>query len=1028
MLKKVFIVFVLQSFFIVVNAQLPDEFIVTPYNEINGISTKSISDFLQGTEGYMWIATYEGLVRFDGSGFKTFKNQPGFSNSISKLAEDKNRNIWLALADGTLAKFNPLNASFTNINIKFPKQNSLEKPGGVESIFFDKDDDLWLGITRTGLVKVDINNGNADVFSVVPETDTYFSPEIKKFYNRVLNIYEDENRLFWLATPDGLYTFNRITKRMRQVSKRPPLGSNVFRNDNFRDIIRLQNKLWIAAWGGGLSSYDLHTGKFEVFKFDLQHPNEFTSNIFHSIIPQNDSEILVACADKGFLSFNINDHKYISFSNNPQYKNIPTWLWTKILFDKDKNIWALNEKGLMKIQIPDYRFQFHSFPVKHSDNQGFYELVDVFDNDDVRLIATNFTDGLQVINKNNGQHSSLPVEIMKGEENLLAIQRIKKDKNGNIWVLSRDYIYQYDLKKGKLIKPVQPPLYQNNTSNNFSDITIDVNGNIWIGTLRNGMFLYNTAEKKYTQFSTNQDSKHYLPTNLISSITNDSNGHVWFSSNRGFVNYYDLKTNTIQSFQTINSILSGLNEQKVYDLFTDSKGFLWISTKSGLLKINCNTVVPQYVKSFTTANGLHSEFVVGLAEDSEGKIWGTESMIYAVCMIDEKRSKVLNYGMRDGINHSGEIMRIVNSCNNKIWLMAQGGYYECDPLAKEESVHEQALTITIMAVNSIDKHFQEEIQQHNKVILEANENSFYFEFAAIDFSRPEMYLFAYKLEGFDTGWTYCGNRKAVSYTNIPGGDYVFKVKTTTDKGEWSSHYTSIPFFIKTPYYKKWWFTSLVILLIVTGLYFFYRFRMKQQKQILSLETKTFALGKEKSRVQYENLKQHLNPHFLFNSLTSLSSLIRVDQKSAIEFLDGMSKIYRYILQSKDEELIDLKDEIKFIQTFVQLQKTRFDRGLQVNIDVPEILQRKKIVPVTLQNLVENSIKHNIVDSETPLAIDIYAEDDYLIVKNNLQKKKFVETSNKQGLDNLISLYHYLSERPLAIEETEQFFIVKIPLI
>ena len=1027
MLKKILIVIFFQSIFLIVNGQSPAEFIVTPYNEINGISTKSISDYLQGTEGYMWIATFEGLVRFDGSSFKTFTNQPGFSNSISKMAEDKNGNIWLALADGTLARFNPLNASFTNINIKFPQQNSLEKPGGVESIFFDKDNNLWLGITRTGLVKVDMNSGNAEVYNVVPQTDTYFSPEIKKFYNRVLNIYEDENRLFWLATPDGLYTFNRITRRMKQISKRPPLGSD-FRNDNFRSIIRIQNKLWIAAWGGGLSSYDLHTGKFETFKFVLQHQNEYTFNIFHSIIPKNDSEILVACADKGFLSFNTNSHKYVSFSNNPLYKNIPAWLWTKILFDKDKNIWALNEKGLMKIQIPDYRFQFHSFPVKHSDNQDFYELVDVFDNDDVRLIATNFTDGLQVINKNNGQHTSLPIEVMKGEENVRAIQRIKKDKNGNIWVLTRDYIYQYDQKQGKLIKAIQPPLYQNSTSNNFSDITIDVNGNIWFGTLRNGMFFYNSKEKKYTQFSSDSDSLHHLPTNLISSVASDNHGRVWFSSNRGFVSYYDLKTSRIQSAKNINSLLDGLNEQKVFDLFTDSKGFLWISTKAGLVKINCKASVPEYVRSFTAGDGLHSEFVVGLAEDSEGKIWGTESMIYAVSMIDEKKSKVLNFGMRDGINHSGEIMRIVNSCNNKLWLMAQGGYYECDPLAQEAHAKDQSLAITIMAVNSIDKHFQEEIQKNKKVILEPDENSFYFEFAAIDFSRPEMYQFAYKLEGFDTGWTYCGSRKAVSYTNIPGGNYVFKVKTTTMRDEWNEHYKAIPFFIKTPYYKKWWFIALVILLIITGLYLFYRFRMKQQKQILTLETKTHALGKEKSRVQYENLKQHLNPHFLFNSLTSLSSLIRVDQKSAINFLDGMSKIYRYILQSKDEELIDLKDELRFIQTFVQLQKTRFEEGLQVNIAVDEVYNHKKIVPVTLQNLVENSIKHNIVDCETPLKIDIYVDNEYLIVKNNLQKKKFVETSNKQGLDNLISLYHYLSDRPLMIDETEHFFTVKIPLI
>ena len=195
-----------------------------------------------------------------------------------------------------------------------------------------------------------------------------------------------------------------------------------------------------------------------------------------------------------------------------------------------------------------------------------------------------------------------------------------------------------------------------------------------------------------------------------------------------------------------------------------------------------------------------------------------------------------------------------------------------------------------------------------------------------------------------------------------------------------------------------------------------------------METKAQALEKEKTEVLYENLKQHLNPHFLFNSLTSLSSLIRIDQKMAISFLDNMSKIYRYILQSKDNELVHVHDEIKFIDTFIRLQQMRFNRGLQVTIHVPEQYDYRRIAPVTLQNLIENAIKHNVIDEETPLRIEIYVEDDFLIVKNNLQRKKFVETSNKQGLDNLRSLYKYLSDKPVIIEEKDNCFIVKIPLI
>jgi LytS/YehU family sensor histidine kinase len=179
---------------------------------------------------------------------------------------------------------------------------------------------------------------------------------------------------------------------------------------------------------------------------------------------------------------------------------------------------------------------------------------------------------------------------------------------------------------------------------------------------------------------------------------------------------------------------------------------------------------------------------------------------------------------------------------------------------------------------------------------------------------------------------------------------------------------------------------------------------------------------------YENLKQHLNPHFLFNSLTSLSSLITSDPKLAGDFLDKMSKVYRYILKNRENETVPLSEELKFVELYNQLQKTRFENGLFVNVNIDEEYHHRKIAPVTMQNLVENAIKHNIADVDSPLVIELFTESDYLVVRNNLQRKKFVDTSNKQGLSSMLSLYRYLSSRPMEIIEDEKYFTVKIPLI
>jgi LytS/YehU family sensor histidine kinase len=198
--------------------------------------------------------------------------------------------------------------------------------------------------------------------------------------------------------------------------------------------------------------------------------------------------------------------------------------------------------------------------------------------------------------------------------------------------------------------------------------------------------------------------------------------------------------------------------------------------------------------------------------------------------------------------------------------------------------------------------------------------------------------------------------------------------------------------------------------------------------LFTAENKAQLLAKEKTQVQYENLKQHLNPHFLFNSLSSLSSLIEIDPKMAGRFLGSLSKIYRYILQSKDKDTVPLKDEIAFVQSFIALQQTRFEQGLQVHIHIDESDYHRHIVPVTLQNLIENAIKHNIIDEENILQIDISTADDYLVVKNKMQLKKFVETSNNQGLENLKHLYSYLSEKPLQYNREDEYFVVKIPLL
>ena len=188
------------------------------------------------------------------------------------------------------------------------------------------------------------------------------------------------------------------------------------------------------------------------------------------------------------------------------------------------------------------------------------------------------------------------------------------------------------------------------------------------------------------------------------------------------------------------------------------------------------------------------------------------------------------------------------------------------------------------------------------------------------------------------------------------------------------------------------------------------------------------LEKEKFNLQYHHLRNQVNPHYLFNTLTSLDGLIQTNPSLASEFVRHMSKVYRYTLQHKDNEVVSVAEELEFIRHYKELLSIRYGDGLIINEQICKEATEKGIVMITLQLLIDNAIKHNSVQPSSPLKISIRNEGDYLVVQNNLQLRKQIETSNKQGLQQLKQLYQYLSDKPIDVEENGRQFTIKIPLL
>lgn len=199
-----------------------------------------------------------------------------------------------------------------------------------------------------------------------------------------------------------------------------------------------------------------------------------------------------------------------------------------------------------------------------------------------------------------------------------------------------------------------------------------------------------------------------------------------------------------------------------------------------------------------------------------------------------------------------------------------------------------------------------------------------------------------------------------------------------------------------------------------------------QKWLDSQEELT-EMKREKLRMDYDSLQDQLNPHFLFNNLSVLKSLIIYDQQGAVNFTENFTDVYRYVLQSKDKRLVRLSDEMEFIESYIGLHQERLGDGLEIKLSSFKESMHKEIAPLTLQLLVENAIKHNITCTETPLRIEIDADEHYLTLSNNLNFRTS-SYSTKTGLKNLVKRYEILTDRELIVQHDEERFEVKVPLL
>lgn len=224
---------------------------------------------------------------------------------------------------------------------------------------------------------------------------------------------------------------------------------------------------------------------------------------------------------------------------------------------------------------------------------------------------------------------------------------------------------------------------------------------------------------------------------------------------------------------------------------------------------------------------------------------------------------------------------------------------------------------------------------------------------------------------------------------------------------------------------NWFFINFAIMISAIGHARGFMAAWKNSTKKEVVEQKLIA---KSANAQFESLKNQLDPHFLFNSLNVLDSLIEENPVQAQRFTNSMSKIYRYVLEQKDKELVSVEEEIDFAKTYCELLKTRFEDAVTFDFNISEEDKKGFVVPLSLQLLLENSIKHNFATSSKPLNIKIFTEKGNLIIENNLQTRELPNTSTNVGLANIVSRYNLLTERNVFVEKSEAFFRVKLPIL
>lgn len=983
-------------------------FVFTHLKESDGLGDNIINCFLKDSRGTLWIGTYNGFNRYDGSNFFVYNKRKGANSMINEvvhsLCEDFNGNIWGSTDNGVFC-FDPIKDKFINYTIR-----SVGKGQTFYKIICDKQGNIW-AIGLWSLLKFNaLKNTFEDEIRPTNNRDSVEYFQIRK--NGA--VMDPSGEGFWLATRAGIMYFE-IAKRTFLHSQNQ-LNDSLFKKRSVSAIcLSPTGKIWFSNNDQKeIISFDPHSRRIlQRISIKKELPAADGATLFED----NNHRLWFSSLTYQILLIDLaNNNRVIELKHGQDGdRTVATQFFWDILQDEYGTIWLGTHAGISRCNPERNIYKEYNLPKKIpelAETSIWYLEEDPIDQNFWML-----TKSLLLIHYNPGNDKYEVFDFNKAKPKSDGVVpgipnsiRFIKDL-----VVINTFSGSWQLKKGT--QKFVPFTFLPERYKDFSCSEMAVDGD--------SVVYFNNGKKLlYWNYLTDKSELiSYLPDPAMPTDKTIAASIVCTPSHKVIVASYNYQIafrngNVLQRVKFIKDDMK--DDGTGLFIEEDPNGSLWILSKgTGLYQYYPANEKLQF---WDAADGLPSNRMQRIKVDRKGRVW---TIFYnKLSVFIPAPGRFYNFKIPISESNLSYTNHLSVRSNGNLIASIRNEVVELFPDRIEAIPAKRKPVISQLSVNGNDFA----ILNEELIRLQPNQNTIRIRFGTLIHKDLFSYDIEYMLEGAEKKWTISTGNTEASYNNLAPGSYKFRVRVKGKSNSWITEEAVLPITIAAPFYKTTWFITLVALLCISSLFFLYRYRIAQKEKLLMLERKAQLLEKEKVMVMYESLKQQLNPHFLFNSLTSLSGLIETDQQIAGNFLEQMSGIYRYILKNGDTETVFLKDEIEFVQLYINLQQTRFKKGLQVNINVPDEYRHYKIAPVTLQNLIENAIKHNIIDTTSPLVIDIFIEDDYLVVKNNLQKKNVVETSNKKGLAQFTSLYRYLSNLPVLIEETKTSFEIRIPLI